>query len=50
MTTKEVDAAHLASQELGVPESDPDLSLVSQEYDEFVDLFSKKEADKLPLH
>jgi len=50
MTMKEVDAAHLASQGLGAPESDLDLSLVSQEYHEFADLFSKKEADKLPLH
>ena len=50
MTIKEAGAAHLASQELGVPEPDLDLSLIPQEYREFADLFSKREADKLPAH
>ena len=50
MTMEETNATHLASQEMGAPEPDPDLSLIPPEYHEFADLFSKKEADKLPAH
>jgi len=50
MTMEEARAAHLASQEMGAPEPDPDLSSISPEYHEFADLFSKKEANKLPAY
>ena len=50
MTMEEANTTHLISQERGEPEPDPDLSSIPPEYHEFADLFSKKEADKLPLH
>ena len=50
MTMEEANAAHLASQEMGAAGPDPDLSSIPPEYHEFADLFSKKEADKLPAH
>jgi len=50
MTIEEAKAAHLASQEMGAPEPDPDLSSIPPEYHEFADLFSKKEVDNLPAH
>jgi len=50
MTMEEANATHLASQEMGALEPDPDLSSIPPEYHEFADLFSKKEANKLPVH
>jgi len=50
MTMEEANATHLTSQERREPEPDPDLSSIPSEYHEFADLFSKKEADKLPPH
>jgi len=32
------------------PKEDIDLSSIPEEYHEFIDLFSKKKADQLPLH
>jgi len=32
------------------PEEDVDLSSIPEEYHEFIDLFSKKKVDQLPLH
>jgi len=47
-----MNAIHVATQETSDPDPDPDpdLSTIPPEYQEFVDLFSKKEADKLPVH
>ena len=50
ITMEEAQTAHLANQETVAPDPDPDLSSIPSEYHEFVDLFSKKEADKLPAH
>jgi hypothetical protein len=54
MSMAEIDAAYLATQETGnlvtLTEADPDLSSIPPEYHDFADLFSKKEADKLPPH
>ena len=51
MTIEEAHATYLASQEDTVtPDPDPDLSMISLEYHEFADLFSKREANKLPAH
>jgi len=50
MTMEEANAAHLASQEMGAPDPNPNLSTIPLEYYEFAYLFSKKEADKLSNH
>ena len=50
LTMEEVNAAHMAGQETCNPAPDPDLSTIPPEYHEFTDLFSKKEANKLPVH
>ena len=50
ITVEEANAAHLASQEMGAPELEPNLSSIPPEYHEFADLFSKKEADKISVH
>jgi len=47
---EEMNAAHMASQETCDQAPDPNLSTIPPEYHEFADLFSKKEADKLPAH
>lgn len=47
---KEASAIYLASQEAVAPDPDSDLSMISLEYHEFADLFSKQVADKLPVH
>ena len=39
---------HLTTQEITAQDPETDLSAIPPEYHEFADLFSKKEADKLP--
>jgi len=50
MTTEKANVAHLASYEMSVSELNPDLSLIPPEYYKFMNLLSKKEADKLNVH
>lgn len=53
MTMEEMmdsDPVHLAAQGTGTPKPDPDLSQIPLEYHLFADLFSEREADKLPAH
>ena len=47
---EEMKATRMAIQETDNPDPDPDLSMITPEYCEFADLFSKKEAVKLPVH
>jgi hypothetical protein len=52
LSIEELQGAQLAHQEVetGTPDVKVDLSAIPPKYHEFVDLFSKREADKLPPH
>ena len=50
LTIEVTNTIYLTVQETSVSELDPDLSAIPLKYDAFVDLFSKKKADKLPTH
>ena len=50
LTIEELNATCIVSQETCNPDSDPDLSTIPLKYHEFVDLFSKRGANKLSAH
>jgi len=50
LSMSELQEAQLAHQEVATTGTEVDLSAIPPEYHEFADLFSKKEADKLPPH